>query len=1166
MKRTTFKLKLLSLLLAFAMIVPMLSQSLAFAVPSEGWFDSHYVEVNKEGSFNKDQVTLYADPYNTPDDTMVVAKTALPETFTVMYIYSDDNGDQWYWLDTENWGDAYAEYVAYYFVSVDDVTLAGESSGTAVVGYRAKFAEVYQTDTAEVIVYSDPENSADMQRILVSDLPSIFKITDVYTDESEGGYTWYRIDSLYDGGWPEEYADYHYVYDYTVDFVTVNFTNAAPIIESSAIVTPFSARMLSARAVARAGSTPDGLELSKNVEVVDGGYRITLEAYTTGTVMVQQTTKPMDVVVVVDQSGSMKYCVGCDDKDITTNDNHTEYKYSEEYILNTNSTYYIYINNSHEEVEYCDDCEAWTNGCTTGRWGRHIQGTIYTPKTSASDTSNANTQFYNRTGETVSCCTRLDALNTALKSFVENVTEKSVDGVDHRIAIVGFASGSHDYNNTELLTGVDIETVDPTDLIDNNDTCYYPYDVAYNGVQYEDKINGNSLVDLITDVQYAAALQDMSTEAGRTSVDEAIKALTAHGGTHTLYGLDMAYQILENDTKKDEDRNKVVILFTDGATNSDREDLINRAHDIKDEYNATVYSVGIFEGANGSLDSYTDNINNNNTVMHLISSNYPDAQVNNNNINEGDVNPNLKDGESYYLSADNANALNSIFVSISQQIGATSMDLGTETVVKDIVSPYFTMPSGTSDISVKAVDCLGYVDGVPTWATEGTTLNNAVTINDDNNTVDVTGFDFKANYVAANGRDEADETQSGDFHGRKLVIQFTVELKSDFLGGSHIPTNGEQSGIYDNEGNPVGTFDVPEIDVPLKSIDPVSQDQHIYLGNPGSLPVVSNIGKFVVNGTTYEVDGVNNAYVDIVYKISDAAGNVLGTYTVSAGTPYVSLSNQGWSDEGIIAPLLTDDTTYTITCSVTSVSDETETKTGDSANATVYVYKPVITFQDTVVDGGATANYEDNFVSVVWKNSNIGEADTSIMGAAPALIYSYDPEAGVVDTDLNVKVSVSINDEDFTEYVTFNRVACNFAGCDHPTASVVDATDADRVNFVVHVRYTTLTITKSGANEKLDPNQTFIFNVNGDGVDLDVTIHGNDSVTIAGLKVGETYTVTEKTWSWRYEPSSASQVKTLTANETENVLTFTNTRDQSKWLDGNAWADNLFNQTTVNGN
>lgn len=51
----------------------------------------------------------------------------------------------------------------------------------------------------------------------------------------------------------------------------------------------------------------DGLKLSKMATPVDGGYKIRLEAYTTGKVTTHTTGSPVDVVLVLDQSGSMQY-------------------------------------------------------------------------------------------------------------------------------------------------------------------------------------------------------------------------------------------------------------------------------------------------------------------------------------------------------------------------------------------------------------------------------------------------------------------------------------------------------------------------------------------------------------------------------------------------------------------------------------------------------------------------------------------------------------------------------------------------------------------------------------------------------------------------------------------------------------------------------------------
>lgn len=105
---------------------------------------------------------------------------------------------------------------------------------------------------------------------------------------------------------------------------------------------------------------------------------------------------------------------------------------------------------------------------------------------------------------------------------------------------------------------------------------------------------------------------------------------------------------------------------------------------------------------------------------------------------------------------------------------------------------------------------------------------------------------------------------------------------------------------------------------------------------------------------------------------------------------------------------------------------------------------------------------------------------------------------------------------------------------------------------------TDLTITKTYADgAPKDPNQSAVFTVTGDGTSIDVVIHGNGSVTIKGLKVGTTYTVTEKTgWTWRYTPDENEKKITLNADANLNKVEFTNTLTKNKWLTGGAWCDN----------
>ncbi len=106
-----------------------------------------------------------------------------------------------------------------------------------------------------------------------------------------------------------------------------------------------------------------------------------------------------------------------------------------------------------------------------------------------------------------------------------------------------------------------------------------------------------------------------------------------------------------------------------------------------------------------------------------------------------------------------------------------------------------------------------------------------------------------------------------------------------------------------------------------------------------------------------------------------------------------------------------------------------------------------------------------------------------------------------------------------------------------------------------------LTINKQGWQAIADENQSFIFDVTGrNGYYKRVVIQGSGSVTIRASR-SATYSVTEVTdWSWRYKTADG------TANSIEHeikpkdgfVVDFTNSRENGKWLGGDAYSKNVF--------
>lgn len=927
--------------------------------------------------------------------------------------------------------------------------------------------------------------------------------------------------------------------DYTdaAPFVSLSDRNSKAVVASGEEVSPF-ARLRSSTLMSTRANTPslladaeeNGLILNKKAEKEGDKYKITLEAYTTGSVQAGEAT-PSDIILVLDLSTSM------------TNE-FAEYTYTEAYPTGTSGTYYL---ENEQEVEWCHSCNAWTYNCAWGDWWRHIAGTLVTPKTSPDDNTEGHVQFYAR--ERVAEISRLEALKSAMESFIAQVADQPTDD---RIALVGF------HENSVLLVG------------NSNATAFL------DATTYE-----TTLIKEISNLDYYD-----------------LEGATEHG-----FGMERAVAVFNEQTTDYTNRNKVVIMVTDGepapsGTNnwSSRtvKQAIEQSYILKSTYGASVYTISVMPGTDASnpttaMDKYMD----------YLSSNYPNARYTaasiDNRENDGysyysgaadtivnAIVPGTKVEMtgSYYLTAGNLEALNSIFGEIAAQTGGASINLDTTTQIKDIVSPYFVLPDGATaaNITVSTMDAV-YTAGMLGWkASTIQGFDPTVTVEGKN--VTVSGFDYTHNFVAETGRLEGDVSQAGAFHGRKLIITFYVTPETDFLGGDGVVTNDVTSGVYDKDGNMVEAFGVPTVNIPLKDIDTVAQDKHIYYGNTTDLTGILNLHVKDSTSGKYLQDianGVNNAYVDLVYTVTLNDQTVV-TYTIPAGTMW----NKGiWKEvdgNGIdMSELsLNEDTLYEIVCTMTS-STNTNNFEKASGEATVYVYKPVLTFKDATKTPmkDSVAYDTENYVSKVWKNGDIFSSVETMEGNAPELTLTYYPTANCVGgsgqvvtyDDFYVDVKVAIGSKDITEAVTFLHNDCN------PACSF----DANKGKFMIHVVkvLTSLTIQKAGYSgyETVDPNQTFLFHVEGEDVNLVVSVHGNGSATINGLKVGRKYTVTELTdWSWRYEFSKwvfvsddaagangIENAAAVTLGTDGNEITFTNERSNPYWLDGDSWCKNIFN-------
>lgn len=957
---------------------------------------------------------------------------------------------------------------------------------------------------------------------------------------------------------------------------------------------------------AYADNAPDsGMKISKTATANnDGSYTITLEAFATGSKVIteQKTDIPTDIVLVIDQSGSMKDPIGGytytayrKGSGWNSRNYHNEEYYplrhnggsenlwhklnNNEYIAvsveqkmvytaisgwsnrkyydNQNSLYCL-VSGEYKSVtvkreghlfsadEYWYTVDGQQILYTTGddsipNFGQYaplyqsvkkyiysytLNGATTVIEESFGDGSSPDTQFYRRDYSSSAGDTRLNALKNAATTFANAVATKAAgedgdinapaDNVNHRIAVVGFASGqryngtNYNYNNTEVFVG----------------SNQYRYGTAAQG-------------------QYGNAFQNMNTSTGVGNVSASIEALSADGGTLTNLGLEMGNGIFgANPIAEGEKRNRVVIVFSDGVPgwsgyDSDTANsAITQAGTAKNTYGATVYTIGIFPGADATS---AGNQNGNETekanwFMQRVSSNtqYPQSP-------------------SYYLSAADAGTLNSIFQQISNQIetGGAETTLGSETVVKDIISPYFTLPAGTtaSGIRIDTYACTGKDGNTYTWSgTSGGPGGATATVDGDQ--VSVTGFDFSENWCGT----ETDAQGNSTVRGNKLVISFEVSPKSGFLGGNEVITNAS-AGIYENGSaqTPVMTFEQPKVNVPIQDVTVTATDKNVYLkgevtadqlkdGSEISVGDVKlDLSKATDTDKPYGLDPWQTEYVDITVTVKDKDGNVISD----------KLEN------------LTEDTTYTVEVTVAPKTVGTSTPAnGDAATAktgandpaaNIYVFKPELTFKDSSAYYGESVptnnDYSSNKVGLeTWKHGDTASTDAGVtmLGTKPTLDISYTPDESKLESgkytkqDVPVAATVKIGTENVNEHTTFVHQDCTTAcGWETPATPGAPA-------FLIHIQTCTLNITKQGGAA----DESYVFDVFKDGVEYsEVTVWGNGTETLVELPIG-TYTISENTgWSWRYSANNGGSAA-LTAQNPTGSIACTNTKNNNQWLNG----------------
>lgn len=597
----------------------------------------------------------------------------------------------------------------------------------------------------------------------------------------------------------------------------------------------------------------------------DGTYTINLSAYATGRTTTEtiKTGKPLDIVLVLDQSGSMADSITSYSYQPRENRSYSYNSYGGKttyYYLDTDGNYYPVKRDSEWHFDWFDIYTTYYLYYTKNGQNYYLSGTGVTTQrpTNVRDSSATiwTGVLYQRSSTSTS---KLNALKAAVTNFVNSVFANAKEfNVDHQIALVGFASNENDGKSDKgsVSYGSSSQNWVNTGLFVNGQLKNYK---TYGGWQW------NSL----TAQDYRNALVSVNTNGSITqSITTAISRIADSGATRTSYGLEMAQNVFANNPiPANSDRQRVVVLFTDGEPGrsgydkTEANNAIGEAYTLKNTHNAKVYTVGLYN--KNPSDSVTD-------FMNYTSSNYPNAS--------STSWPGQKVDSKYYMTASDADELNEIFTNIVDDSteSSTTVTLDAESVLRDILNDGFVLPAGydaRENITVATQSVELGAEGNIVWGeVEENPSDIAVTADEETRTIEVTGFDYSERYIA--------EGHPGDM---LLVTIRGVEATDAAITNAEISTNDAASGIYEDADDEEPFVRFPEPKTILKSKTYV-----LDYGKPVNLNAQDwGIGSI----STLNGDGMHRFYSP-VWNLTEDHGKVTATRSGLTYTP----TTMNWDD------------------------------------------------------------------------------------------------------------------------------------------------------------------------------------------------------------------------------------------------------------------------------
>ena len=570
---------------------------------------------------------------------------------------------------------------------------------------------------------------------------------------------------------------------------------------------------------------------------------------------------------------------------------------------------------------------------------------------------------------------RIKVLKDVAISFIQTVYDSSVENnVDHRMAIVGFSGTEYSYKNTGLLT--------PSGTV--------------------------KTFDKLTDKDYASAFVDVRVQ--KNILDASINNMVIKTGTSADYGMQMARQVLANN--RNSEREKLVLFITDGEpadvqgrnywpfSKPIANDTIDYANQIKQDYDATIYSVGVAAGADP--DDETKDLN---IYLHNVSSNYPDAK----SMTEKGKSSPMKN---YFLTAEDKDAVSKAFESIVAQKITNTISF-TKVNFYDTISEYFTLTTENENAlrqSVKEKYGVTDRDIIITRNADGTTtvrINNLIPkpVFDENN------------------------VQTG--YG--VTVDFDVTANEKTLDGGTFLTNNENAGI-EHDGKTVIDFKIPEGEVissgraivEFRIGDEVYAIREVNIGDNVIVPETDVADWIITEGATITSDYTvfNAEYTTETNTVEWIIGDEKITQTYHTGEiiriPEIDVPENkiftGWSTA---VPYRMP--AYALSFTALFKSHEhnfsEQNKQGDCVSGIVHIFTCDCGYSYTTQDSPAKHSYTANVHLV--NNESVATMTCSVCGAAESSVINYKAQynqfgsAKVVDLTLHDNKGISVQPDGY---------------------------------------------------------------------------------------------------------------------------------------------------------